>query len=127
MVDFSKSINGVVLAPDFSIDILSLYDSAQESDEHFIWTCGCGVPNCAGIYHGVWVSHFSDSVVWQVPKFPFGQVAQFEFVRTAYMASVMDGLNEYIRYFKSYRAAGIEFDTVPHWQLNEILAKMTKR
>ena len=121
------AVNGVVLASDFSIDILALYNSTQESGEHFIWTCSCGIPECAGIYRGVLVSYLEDSVLWQAPKIPFEQVARFEFVKTAYITSVMEGLHEYIRYFKSYRATGIEFDSVPHWQMDEVLAKISNR
>jgi len=120
------AINKEVLGPDFSVDILALHNAAQQSGEHFIWTCACGIPECGGIYHGVRVSHDQDAVVWLVPKVPLKQAVQFEFDKVAYVSTVMNALREYIRYFKSYSAAGIAFEAAHSWQLNELLTMMAK-
>lgn len=60
-------INGENLAPKYPIDLRELVKSCQLSGEFFIVTCGCGVPECAGIEDGIRVSHLPDRILWDVP------------------------------------------------------------
>lgn len=48
-----------------TISIGALAASAIDSDEHFIFTCSCGTPGCAGIWRGVEVVHEDGLVVWR--------------------------------------------------------------
>lgn len=47
------------------ISITALAESAIDSDEYYIYTCTCGVPECANIEHGVEVIHEDGLVVWR--------------------------------------------------------------
>lgn len=117
------AINGQVAVADFAIDISALYNSAQGSGEFFIWTCDCGIPECAGIHYGIQVTHTAQTVVWQAPRRPFEVATRFEFERPAYVAAIEAGVTEYLRYIQGYRAAGIAFDVAAHdWQLEELRA-----
>jgi|GEM_PF-3714356 len=122
------AVNGTdpVARAGFPIDILALYNSMREAGEHFIWTCSCGVPGCAGITTGVYVSHTPEAVIWQVPKVPFERASRFEFPKAPYVAAVTAALTEYIRYVKAYSAAGLAFEAAHDWQLSEVMTRMAK-
>ncbi len=47
------------------ISITALTESSIDSDEFYIYTCTCGVPECANIEHGVEVVHEDGLVVWR--------------------------------------------------------------
>lgn len=49
------------------IDPLTFLDSLHQSGEHWIVTCTCGEPNCAGIWEPVTVTVDSeeDAVIWR--------------------------------------------------------------
>jgi len=122
------ALNGEVLEAGFALDISALYNSAQESGEFFIWTCECGIPECAGIYHGIRVTHAAHTVVWQAPRRPFEVATRFEFDRLAYVATIEAGVAEYLRYIQGYQAAGIAFDMGAHdWQLEAVAARMERK
>ena len=48
------------------IDFIQLFGSTKYSDEYFIFTCGCGIPECAGIYRGVIVVHDDSKILWKI-------------------------------------------------------------
>jgi hypothetical protein len=50
------------------IDLGELVESIEMSGEYFIYTCGCGVAECAGVYEGIVVLHSPHGKVsWFVP------------------------------------------------------------
>lgn len=61
-------LNDEEFAKDFVVDLFALAKSCQLSGEFFIATCSCGEPGCAGIDEGIKVTHFYDSILWQVPE-----------------------------------------------------------
>ena len=46
-------IDGQPLGDRYVLDVRSLAQALQREGEHFIFTCGCGEPGCAGIFEGV--------------------------------------------------------------------------
>ena len=48
----------------YAVDPIKLVQSANESGEHAIFTCGCGTIWCAGIERGINVCHEGGDVVW---------------------------------------------------------------
>lgn len=47
------------------IDPAQLRDSALGSGSFSLLTCGCGIPECAGIFEPVFVAHRADTVIWE--------------------------------------------------------------
>jgi len=45
--------DGTRLGEGFVLDVRRLADALTREGEHFIFTCGCGEPGCAGIHEGV--------------------------------------------------------------------------
>ena len=45
--------DGNRLGEGFVLDVRRLADALTREGEHFIFTCGCGEPGCAGIFEGV--------------------------------------------------------------------------
>jgi len=43
----------------------ALMHSTFQSDEHYIFTCSCGVPECSSINKGVLVVHYGRLVLWK--------------------------------------------------------------
>ena len=46
-------VNGARLGEGYVLDIRRLAEALTSEGEHFIFTCGCGEPGCAGIHEGV--------------------------------------------------------------------------
>lgn len=49
------------------IEPCALAAAATQTGEFYIATCGCGVPDCAGIYHGVRTEQTNGIISWEVP------------------------------------------------------------
>lgn len=49
------------------IEPCALAAAATQAGEFYIATCGCGMPDCAGIYRGVRVSHSNGIINWEIP------------------------------------------------------------
>ena len=43
------------------VDLNQLRSSLDDNGTFFIWTCSCGTPGCAGLFHGIRVSHSDGS------------------------------------------------------------------
>ncbi len=100
-------VNGENLALNNAIDLVQLSKSCQLGGEFFIATCECGDAGCAGIDDGIRVTHFDDSIVWEVPT-PLSyrdmrkeekgaamakpEYRKFSFQPDAYLAAVQRGL-----------------------------------
>ena len=46
-------VDGSRLGEGYVLDVRRLADALTGEGEHFIFTCGCGEPGCAGIHEGV--------------------------------------------------------------------------
>ena len=46
-------VDGARLGEGYVLDIRRLAEALTSEGEHFIFTCGCGEPGCAGIHEGV--------------------------------------------------------------------------
>ena len=46
-------VDGSRLGEAYVLDVRRLADALTGEGEHFIFTCGCGEPDCAGIHEGV--------------------------------------------------------------------------
>ena len=46
-------VDGARLGEGYVLDIRRLAEALTSEGEHFIFTCGCGEPGCAGIFEGV--------------------------------------------------------------------------
>ena len=110
-----ESLNPVALA---ALDIVELYYSAREAGSYFIWTCGCGSPECGGIHWGVRVAHDSAAVTWQVATLPFryNRAGFLSFDKVAYQATTQQLAKECLACLQGYQAVGmkIELTSCPH-------------
>jgi len=84
-------IDGQLLGDRYVLDVRRLAQALQREGEHFIFTCGCGVPGCAGIVDGV-QSRISGDQVTLAGSLPKG--GAFSFVLSAAQArkAVADAL-----------------------------------
>lgn len=73
------------------VDLSQLQLSLEKSGTFFIWTCSCGAPGCAGLFHGVDVKHLGDQAIWhdldRNQKFRFDIHA----LRAAYQNAIIEG------------------------------------
>lgn len=67
-VDYGLKINGIEFHPEHPLDLTSLVKSCQWSGDLDIFTCGCGVPGCAGIFQGIEVGHSHHAITWKCPN-----------------------------------------------------------
>ncbi len=97
-------VDGLPFHADYTVDIFEAAASCRKEGEFFIFTCGCGVPGCAGIYQGVQVRHSDDFIYWKLPN-PLDQNRQsesvernvedeFVFSKKQYAEAVSEGLEE---------------------------------
>ena len=64
----------------------ALHRSATEPGEHYILTCWCGIPECAGIYSGFTVQHDGIGIHWHIME-PEPE-RHFTFEASAYRAVI---------------------------------------
>jgi hypothetical protein len=86
-------VDGEVLADTdkYAFSLHALRDSVTTEGEHYIVTCGCGIPECAGLSRGVRITRGDDSVEWVVLE-P-GPERRFRFDRDSYDAAVRVGID----------------------------------
>ena len=84
-------IDGQPLGDRYVLDVHRLAEALAREGEHFIFTCGCGVPGCIGIVDGV-QSRISGDQVTLAGSLPKG--GSFSFVLSAAQArkAVADAL-----------------------------------
>lgn len=99
--DFPGSLSMIVsvdtLSPQLSlatISLTALANSAVKSGEHFIRTCTCGAPECAGIWRGIETVHEDGLVVWRVRGMRPRRVAVFD--REQYRSEVLSKLRDIV-------------------------------
>ncbi len=78
-----------------TIDPIDLMRSTVEGGEFFIFTCGCGVPQCSGIWHGVVVAYKGNMVLWKA-HYAKGQTI-FIFDKEQYRCEILGKCAEAIR------------------------------
>jgi hypothetical protein len=65
MLELEMRVDGDVLPEPYDrASLASLVRSAREPGTHFIFTCTCSVPECAGYYRGIEVAHEPDTIRW---------------------------------------------------------------
>lgn len=60
-------IDGEPYGQDFAVDVFAFAKSCQSAGEMDLFTCGCGMSMCAGIFEGVRVTHAEAAIEWQCP------------------------------------------------------------
>jgi hypothetical protein len=63
-------IDGQIVGGGYVVDVRELAMALTREGEHFIFTCGCGEPGCAGIHEGfhTWLEGEVISVEGNLPK-----------------------------------------------------------
>lgn len=98
-------VDGLPFHADYTVDIFEATASCRKEGEFFIFTCGCGVPGCAGIYQGVEVLHNDHLIFWKVlnplidqnrqsEKVEMNVKDEFVFSKTQYTEAISKGLEE---------------------------------
>lgn len=95
-VQVSPRINGQPLLPDGGLvfDALRVLVVGIACAELDLYTCGCGVAGCAGIFEDCQTVVSDDSVIWRFPEVPFaarfapGIPLELRFSRADYAAAL---------------------------------------
>ena len=66
-IDIGVRIDGEPFGPVFVADVFAFAKSCQSAGEMDLFTCGCGISMCAGIYEGIRVTHSESSIEWRCP------------------------------------------------------------
>jgi hypothetical protein len=63
-------IDGQIVGGGYVVDVRELAKALTREGEHFIFTCGCGEPGCAGIFEGfhTWLEGEVISIEGNLPK-----------------------------------------------------------
>jgi hypothetical protein len=67
------------------VDLLELCRSTSTDGEFWIFTCGCGVPECNGIHSGIQVIHQGSFTLWRTrerPDLPLAIFRRWQYRRT---------------------------------------------
>ena len=86
-----------------AIDLLQLLASLKGDGEYFVITCGCGVPECAGVYNGILVSQEKNQVNWLLKNFQGNPNLEktFAFDAKEYSQTIKQGVKEFLRLYKN--------------------------
>jgi len=62
-------LDGQCLSAGYCIDLAALLRSFEAAGEHFILTCSCGEPGCAGLFVPFQVVHHDDKLIhWRIEQ-----------------------------------------------------------
>jgi len=63
-------VDGQIVGERYVVDVRRLAEALTREGEHYIFTCGCGEPGCAGIFEGfrTWLEGEVISVEGNLPK-----------------------------------------------------------
>ena len=84
-------IDGQLLGDRYVLDVRRLAEALAREGEHFIFTCGCGVPACVGIVDGVQSRISGDSLVL-AGSLPKGGAFSFAFSASQARKAVAEAL-----------------------------------
>ena len=84
--------NGKSVDNGWTIDWIEMAKSAIEPGDYFIFTCGCGVPQCARIYTPVKVTHSERTISWHIIE-PDPE-RHFEFSKSEYRSALVNFLRQ---------------------------------
>jgi hypothetical protein len=84
-------VDGEPVGDKYSLDVRALAQSLLNEGEHFIFTCGCGVPDCAGIHDGFKSRIAGDSLIL-VGSLPKGGAMSFAFSAAQARKALADAL-----------------------------------
>lgn len=73
-----------------TVDPVELCRSVSTNDECWIFTCGCGFPECAGIRSGIVVLHMGPYTIWisaERPDVPLGVFSKWRYRRSVLAAA----------------------------------------
>ena len=63
-------VDGQIVGERYVVDVRRLAEALTREGEHYIFTCGCGEPGCAGIFEGfrTWLEGEVISIEGNLPK-----------------------------------------------------------
>ncbi len=99
-------VNGVLHGESYAVEIRELAKSASASGEFFIFTCGCGSPQCAGIERRVTVVSNDGITVWK--GYGLRPRRVFVFDTQSYRQEILRVAHEFVRCFKQLSADQVE-------------------
>tara|TARA_R110002167_G_scaffold111382_2_gene283055 strand:- start:335 stop:895 length:561 start_codon:yes stop_codon:yes gene_type:complete len=73
------------------LDLNQLRISLHSAGRFFPWTCSCGVPGCAGMFLGVYVSHHSNKTTWLDLDLNRKLVFSTTMLRSAFNDAIIEG------------------------------------
>jgi hypothetical protein len=82
-----------------------LLKSTARSDEYFIFTCSCGEPGCAGIFHGIIVVNEGNRTLWKAYHAKLRKI--FVFDRQQYTSEILTKCELAIQSVRRGEVAGI--------------------
>jgi hypothetical protein len=107
-------IDGAVFeAGEYATSLAALRSSVERDGEHFIISCECGVPGCAGLSSGVSVARRGGHVEWAVRQ-P-GPERAYRFDAAAYRAAIEGAIHEFRAILAASREPGRKcVDVLPY-------------
>jgi hypothetical protein len=84
-------VDGEHVGDKYALNVHALAQALLREGEHFIFTCGCGVPECAGIHEG-FKSQIAEDKVVLVGSLPKGGSMAFAFSKAQARNAVADAL-----------------------------------
>jgi len=108
-------INGQVIANGHSYPInpIELLKAKDESGSYEIWTCNCGIAECAGISTNVNVTHEKNTIKWQWTDMPFAKDSLYVFDLQEYQTDINLAWKKFKEIAREYKKNKIEFDIYP--------------
>lgn len=84
-------VDGELVGDKYALDVRQLANALLRDGEHFIFTCGCGDPYCAGIQDG-FSSRISGDILALMGALPKGGVYSFVFSAAQARNAVADAM-----------------------------------
>jgi hypothetical protein len=112
-LDLEIMVDGTLLNDKYCVNYGALIRSVRGKGKHFILTCSCGIPECAGIYKGVEIKFVNSFVEWHfTDPYPLRDKT-FVFDGNLYVKAIRLGFEEVRNVLKRALLQGRKFCIYP--------------
>lgn len=105
---------------DDDFDLFEFIMSTRKDGTYFIWTCSCGVPGCAGYFHGIEVNSNGGTTHWNDHDLH----KRYVFHTPTLHAQALAVEDEIKRWHSHAKSTGVELIIWPAWSMEDLLSAL---
>jgi len=108
---------------DFDIYELFMTWFGSDEESRFVFTCGCGVPGCAGYFKGISIAKNEESIEWHDKD----QHISYQFNKSEYSYSLTMLAQEVMKWYRYSNDQKLDLKIFPEWNEVKKIIELAQR